>query len=380
MAKKNEKRNDDEFLWSDELSKIYPCAPDMAFTLRKKLSGIRTYDELEKCLFEYGRDFNKLYAKYTRYMEKGQRNDASVARKQLEQMDVDFVNNMMAIDGGYELIAVAEKEGLEVDWNKVPITAITSKDYINFLAKKGYDFDAKHIINGVETDFTDYNLANLYFSERDASKSYAELIAKRKEFDKYEAGLRKLALEYSSPDVKPERKEELLQFFNNVAPEYSKKEAEMRGLCKALWDNMDWYYQHAACLEAVAIDHQYVSPQNIKRINPEKLREGIRYMNGRKQVCEENMKKFAPKESADSHTMSEENNGLALAHSLTKSNGVSSLLASAESHEAVYAKEAEAEKSGMSMTERLAQQTQGSTLENAENAMAFVGKDSQTNA
>ena len=366
-------------LMPDEVSKIFHRT-DVLYNSLVNVERKACASTLYNMISDYYKDFKELYEHGYRDSIFGMRDEkkAQKALNDMKKMDKSFVEKLCATEEGYCVLAEIERFGVKVDWNSVPLTAITTKKCINFLAKKGYDFDAMRSVNGVEIDFTGYNLANLYMAEKNTIKSYDDLLAQKKEYDKYEDSLRKYAVEYKSPKTSPERKEEIMEYFNSIVPEFNKKQKEMRTGCDRVMRQMIGYYVHAGCLEAVAVDHQYVSPENIKRIDPKNLSLGIEYMNGRLNAVKQIREKFSATERTSTNVSSDDS--LALIGSLIQGNGVSSLLASAENGKAVYAKEAEAEKSGMSMTERLAQQTQGSTLENAENAMAFVGKDSQTNA
>ncbi len=383
MAKKNQETGIEKGLRAEEISPLYGHVPELNRVLGRDVVSSENKDALWKFVRAYSQEFSSIYK--NGYLDNlyitPNKSAKDKALRDLKELDELLIKQMLSTDEGYKLAEEAEKYGVKVNWNDTPLTVIKSKDHIELLAKKGYDFDAKRIVNGVETDFTDYNLANLSFLERNTIDLYEKMISKRKEFDKYEEGLRKYATEYNSPQTSAKRKDEILQYFNKIAPDYNKKQSGMRQECATVARSMDLYYRYAACLEAVSMDNQYVSQENIQKINPERLRESIRYMNGRNRVLKANEQKFTPRNATSAHETDGRPEGESLVYTITSvGNDLFGTLASAENSKAVYAKEAQVEKSGMSMTERLAQQTQGSTLENAENAMAFVGKDSQTNA
>ena len=362
-----------------DVSPVYAVLTDMMNACADEVKGLSNATQLTDYMGDYGEKFNKCYRlEYLKYMYKTpNRKKENESLEKMKQMDKELIEQLMSVDEGYKPLAVAEKNGAKIDWNKVPLTAILSPGYIDFLAKKGYDFDAKRTVNGVKTDFTSFNLTLMSVFENQTYERYEDVVKAIEEHNRIIRSGKPLLQEYRSPETTEKRKQEILKEMDKSQKAFDAVLQSMPAKCDAVNESMNRYYIHAALLEHAIITNKYVSPENIKKVNPDKLLESIGGMNYRREKMEKINKAFNSKQTSKTD---EKEQGSLMTASVYGSEGVFGTLASAENGKAVYAKEAEAEKSGMSMTERLAQQTQGLTLESAENAMAFVGKDSQTNA
>lgn len=363
-----------------DISVFYGRSPDLILAL-KKVENEKNFDVLRKVLDNYCRDFGNVYMKkyFVSVYETQDKKAEKASLKEMKELDDKLVQQLLSTEEGYRILSVAEEYGAKIDWNKMPLTAIDSKECMAFLAKREYDFNAKRMVDGIETDFAEYNLTGLGYFERETVKVYDELAERSQKFEKLKKDVRSKYAEFNSPKTSAERKEELDRYFDSVAESYVKEKENLGTLCGKTAVLMGHYYRYAACLEG-AIENKYISPANIEKIKPENLNLSIEYMNGRHQMLERYERVYRDNRSSDAREADTAKEKIAMLDEFSKEKTLSGTLASAENGKAVYAKEAEAEKSGMSMTERLAQQTQGSTLESAENAMAFVGKDSQTNA
>ena len=363
-----------------DVSVFYGRSPELISSL-KGVKNKQNFETLMKTLDVYCEKFENVFVNkycdsvYVTRDKKAQK----ASLKELQELDEKLVEQLLSTEEGYRVLAVAEEYGAKIDWNKMPLTAIDSKECMAFLAKRGYDFNAKRMVDGIETDFAEYNLTGLGYFERETVKVYDELSERSQKFEKLRSEVRARYEEFNSPKTSSERKAEIDQYFDSVAESYVKENNNLGELCKDVSFFMNNYYRYAACLEG-AIENKYISPANIEKIKPENLNLSIEYMNGRHQMLERYERVYRDNRSSDAREADTAKEKIAMLDEFSKEKTLSGTLASAENGKAVYAKEAQVEKLGMSMTERLAQQTQGSTLESAENAMAFVGKDSQTNA
>lgn len=276
MAKKTKKSSSSKRLKGvDELSiffdsKIHKELLDATEGLSKE-SALAIIDALGK----FNMDFNELGKEYITYaFEQENRKKADAIVKKIEEREQVLIDEVMAVEGGYEVLALAEKKGAKIDWQKMSPAVITTKDCITFLVGKKYDFNAEHDFGEQKADFTTYHLTATGYWEEQTIKSYDELGKQVEEREKLIKDFQKLRAEYEKKETTDEQKILLEQQAAQLNERYLVLEQQIPETCQQVNEMMHQYFTHASCLKTV-MDKKLISDENIQRIMDSNFDESV---------------------------------------------------------------------------------------------------------
>ena len=282
------------------------------------------------------KDFNSQFGdECDRYIEyawgkKPNRKKAEASVKKMEQIEQVLIDDLMAIEGGYKVLAAAEKKGAKIDWQKMSPAVIKTEECIAFLADKKYDFNAEHDFNGQKADFTTYHLSATGYWEQETVKSYDELTKQVEEREKLIQDFQKLRAEYDNPETSPERKAQLEQQAIAMNDRYLVLEKEIPLTCQEVNETMNQYFTHAVCLKTV-MDKKLISEENCQKIMDSNFRDSVSSMLEREEKMERYNAFFNPQTSVDNH----KTDGYALATASSMYEGTLGTLAASEGKESV---------------------------------------------
>ena len=320
-----------------EISPVYGVSTDLLNAIGDDVKYRENSEKLFSYCGSYCDEFNRVYRKeYLLHVYRtfDKKKEQEVLKKMAE-MDKTLLKQILSVDEGYKVAIVAEKNGAKISVQDVPITAIQTKEYVNYLASKKYNFEAPQTVNGIKTDFTDYHLAMIGYYENKAADAYdflSNVLEKRNELIR--AG-KKYNAEKNDPKTTEQRKQELDQLMNQAQADFDKISKELPGICDEVNGLIQQYYHHANPLECAIIENKYVSEENIKKVNPDKLKESILGMNYRYNRMKKVNEFFNPK---NKQTNTSQQTGQSLAEAeIYGGHGISGMLANAENKPAVYA-------------------------------------------
>lgn len=343
---------------SEELSFVYRSSEKndiygMAETLEKSQA-----DEICDYLDHYLNDFYATYAlAYIPSCSEGNYQKEQNALKKMEQLNKDLIHNILSVENGYKVMELAERKyGAKVNWQEVPVSVITSEECMNFLASKKYDFNAKQTHNGKKTDFTTYHTTALAQTETESIEKFDKLRASIRQRDKLIQDFQKMRAEYSKPETTSERKKELFKQMKQMDEEFKPIIKEIPQKCDEVTNTMLQYFVHASMLKHAA-DKKYLSDENLKKIQMDKLRESVLDMVERLEKMEKINEFFNPKNNQTNATKSSEQT-LAEAK-VYGAGGISGMLANAENNKAVYASSQANQTTSSDLMQKLAQTTNG---------------------
>ncbi len=296
-----------------------------------KERGIAISEILEKWMDGFSKDYDK-YLESVRGRKKQQATkQVTEMRKKQEQLPIDI----LGVEGGYIVADVIEKKGIKVDWQKTPINVINRVKDIEFLTKKGYDFNQKQDFNGKKISFADYHRAFLAHYEELVVKDYNYLMKLVEYRNKLIVEYKKDKEEYKNPETTAARKKELEEELEADNQAYLKLRNAIPVAYKKVDGLMTEYFKHGVCLDH-AVRNNLLSDDNLKKVDVETLTESMRNMFAR----DTRMKKLKTliDKGQVNNTTNTQQDALALTEEYNiKENGLSGALSSSENAPALYA-------------------------------------------
>lgn len=376
MAKKTKKMEVPKPIDIMDISPVYGVSTDLINAIADDVKYRENHKELMDYFAIYAEEFNKVYRKeYLVHVFKTfDKKKEQEAIKKMAEMDKTVLEQILSVDEGYKVAIIAQKKGAKISVQDVPLTAIHTKEYVNYLASNKYNFNASRTVNGVKTNFTEYNLAYLGHYENKATDAYnalTDVIQKRNEL--IQSG-KKYNEERLDPKTSEQRKQELMQLMNQAQIDFDKISKELPGMCEETTRLIRLYYRHAEPLEC-AIENKYISEENIKIIDPKKLNDSILGMNYRHNKMIKINEFFNPK---NKQTNTSQQTGQSLAEAeIYGGHGISGMLANAENKPAVYADYQISGNMSADITQKLAMSAQNQNLEEIDTPMLSMSKGAQ---
>ncbi len=342
---------------ADELSFVYKSSGENdIYGMAETLEASQT-DKICGYLDRYLNDFHSIYAmeyvlSATVTFDRKKEQNALI---KMEQLNKDLIHNILSVENGYKVMELAERKyGAKVNWQDVPVSVITSEECMDFLASKKYDFNAKQTHNGKKTDFTTYHTTALAQTETESIEKFDKLRASIRQRDKLIQDFQKMRAEYSKPETTSERKKELFKQMKQMDEEFKPIIKEIPQKCDEVTNTMLQYFVHASMLKHAA-DKEYLSDENLKKIQMDKLRESVLDMVERLEKMEKINEFFNPQSNQANATKSSEQT-LAEAK-VYGAGGISGMLANAENNKAVYASSQANQATPSDLMQKLAQTT-----------------------
>lgn len=321
---------------SDELSFLYKSAKDGDIYSTVGTLEANQRDLISDYLGDYQEKFYSVYQlAYIPSIRDQNRKKEQEALKRIEELNKEVITQVLSVENGYKVMDLAERKyGAKVNWQEVPVPVITSLECMDFLAGKKYDFNAKQTYKGKTIDFTTYHTAGVSQYETETIEKFDKLRETIRQRDKLVQDFQKMRAEYSKPETTSERKNELLEQMKQADVAFKPIAKELPQMCDKVSDLMYHYFMHAGLLKHAA-DKKYLSDENLKKIQLDKLNESGSDMVERFEKMKKINQFFNPKNNQTNATKSSEQS-LADAK-VYGAGGISGMLASAENSNSVYA-------------------------------------------
>ncbi len=280
----------------------------------------------------FNQNFGAIYKEYIHQFYDGDKKEANILFNRLNQLDNQLINQIMTVEYAYPVLEVAEKKGVKVNWQDMPVYVINDTKVMDFLKGKGYDFNAVQMHNGAKMDFTDYHLAFATHYEGETVQKYNQINEVIKRRDELLADFAKQNKEYNDPQTSAERKQVIYQNMLVANKEFLGIEKQIPIMYKETDKAMKGFFTHSGCLD-YAVEKNLLTPENIEKFGLEKLHVSMGNMAARHERMEK-IREFFIKDQQTNANGDKEHN-IATAQSFRDVNDISGTLAALENPPAI---------------------------------------------